>query len=202
MQVTALNELVIEDIGHAFGDYDYGGERGLIDAFPSRDAAAAFICGYVRMALQSGMMYAVGEACEGCIAYRLPGQRVPLRAMLPLAGALLGAMRLKELLRFAGIMAKGGPGLTRRLDREGKPYVYVGLVCVREPFQGRGYMRRVMELAFAEGDRLGVPVVLETDARSKCDRYLHLGMELVGTRRFGECGVLYDLIRFPAGKQQ
>lgn len=41
MQVTALNELVIEDIGRAFGDYDYGGERGLIDAFPSRDAAAA-----------------------------------------------------------------------------------------------------------------------------------------------------------------
>lgn len=202
MQVTALNELVIENIGRAFGDYDYGGERGLIDAFPSRDAAAAFICGYVRMALQSGMMYAVGEACEGCIAYRLPGQRVPLRAMLPLAGALLGAMRLKELLRFAGIMAKGGPGLTRRLDREGKPYVYVGLVCVREPFRGRGYMRRVMELAFAEGDRLGVPVVLETDARSKCDKYLHLGMELAGTRRFGECGVLYDLIRFPAGKQQ
>lgn len=203
MQVTALNELVIEDIGRAFGDYDYGGERGLIDAFPSRDAAAAFICGYVRMALQSGMMYAVGEACEGCIAYRLPGQRVPPRAMLPLAGALLGAMRLKELLRFAGIMAKGGPGLTRRLDREGKPYVYVGLVCVREPFQGRGYMRRVMELAFAEGDRLGVPVVLETDARSKCDKYLYLGMELARTRRFGECGVLYyDLIRFPAGKQQ
>lgn len=99
-------------------------------------------------------------------------------------------------------MAKGGPGLTRRLDRERKPYVYVGLVCVREPFQGRGYMRRVMELAFAEGDRLGVPMVLETDARSKCDKYLHLGMELAGTRRFGECGVLYDLIRFPAGKQQ
>lgn len=45
MQVTALNELVIEDIGRAFGDCNYGGERGLIDAFPSRDAAAAFICG-------------------------------------------------------------------------------------------------------------------------------------------------------------
>ena len=34
------------DIGRAFGCYEYGAERGLISAFPSRDAAAAFICGY------------------------------------------------------------------------------------------------------------------------------------------------------------
>lgn len=27
-------------------------------------------------------------------------------------------------------------------------------------------MRKVLELAFAEGDRLGVPVILETDAKA------------------------------------
>ena len=52
MKVTELDEHVIQDIGHAFGYYDCGQEHGLIDAFPSRDAAADFICGYVRMALQ------------------------------------------------------------------------------------------------------------------------------------------------------
>ena len=41
-------------------------------------------------------------------------------------------------------------------------------------------MRKVMEMAFAEGDRLGEPVILETDAKSKCDKYVHLGMELAG----------------------
>ena len=50
----------------------------------------------------------------------------------------------------------------------------------------------------AEGYRLGIPVILETDARSKCDKYLHLGMKLAGTRRFGTHGLLYDLIRYPA----
>ena len=59
-------------------------------------------------------------------------------------------------------------------------------------------MRRIMDMAFREGDRLGVPVLLETDAKSKCDKYVHLGMQLAGTRRFGEHGVLYDLIRYPA----
>ena len=200
MGVTDLDESTIRQIGHAFGYYDYGAEHGLVDAFPSRDAVAAFICGYVRMALRAGMLYAAGGNGEGYIAYKLPGQKIAPKAVLPLAKGFLGSMKLTELIRFAGIMSKGGPGLDKRLDKEKKPYIYVGLVCVREAYQGQGWMRKVMDLAFAEGDRLGVPVILDTDARSKCDKYVHLGMELAGTRRFGAHGVLYDLIRYPAPK--
>lgn len=54
MKVTTLDEASIRDIGQAFGCYDYGEEHGLIDAFPSRDAAAAFICGYVRWRCRAG----------------------------------------------------------------------------------------------------------------------------------------------------
>ena len=200
MKVTTLDEASIRDIGQAFGYYDYGEEHGLIDAFPSRDAAAAFICGYVRMALQGGMLHTTSPRGEGYLAYKRPGQKLSLRAMLPLAKGFLGAMALPSLIRFTRIMAQGGPGLDKRLDREKKPYIFVGLVCVRQAYQGQGYMRKVMEMAFAEGDWLGIPVILETDARSKCDKYLHLGMKLAGTRRFGTHGLLYDLIRYPETK--
>ena len=183
MKVETLEESVVSDIGRAFGGYDYGGEHGLIDAFPSRDAAAAFICGYVRMALASGMLHTINETGEAYIAYKRPGEKIGLRAALPLAKALLGAMNLRELIRFIRIMAKGGPGLDKRFDKQKN--------------QGQGYMRRVMKLAFDEGDRLGVPVILETDAKSKCDKYVHLGMELAGTRNFGEAGTLYELIKYP-----
>ena len=74
---------------------------------------------------------------------------------------------------------------------------FVGMVCVTEGYQGQGYMRKLMEMAFAEGNRLQVPVILDTDAKVKCDKYMHLGMELVGTRDFGENGKLYDLIKYP-----
>ena len=94
-------------------------------------------------------------------------------------------------------MQRGSSGLQKKLDREKKPYIYVGLVCVREAYQGQGYMRKLMDIAFKEGDRLQIPVILDTDAKSKCDKYVHLGMELVKTRKFGEYGVLYDLIRYP-----
>ena len=111
-------------------------------------------------------------------------------------------MRPRALFRFVRIMSKGGAGLEKRLKREKKPYLYVGLVCVLEPYQGQGYMRKIMEMAFAEGNRLGIPVILDTDAESKCEKYVHLGMELVGTRRFGDNGVLYDLIKYPDSEKQ
>lgn len=115
MTVTELDESTIQAIGHAFGFYDYGQERGLADAFPSRDATATYICGYVRMALQSGLLHTTGPRGEGYIAYRLPGEKVSL----------------------------------------------------------------------------------DTDAKFKCDKYIHLGMHLAGTRHFGPHGVLYDLIKYP-----
>lgn len=155
-KVTILDEKIIQDIGHALGYYDYGEEHGLIDAFPGREAVSAFICGYVRMALRSGMMYAAGENGEGFIALRLPGQKVRLRAVLPLAKGFLGAMNIKGIVRFAKIMSKGGEGLSRQFDKAGKPYLYVGLVCVREQYQGQGYMRKAMDMVFSEGRRLGV----------------------------------------------
>lgn len=201
MKAAALDENTIRDIGHAFGYYDYGTEHGLIDAFPSREAVASFICGYAKMALQSGMLYATSEAGEGFIAYKLPGEKITLKAGLYLARGFLSAMDSRSLVRFIRIMSKGGSGLGKQLDKAKEPYIYVGMVCVREPYQGQGYMRRVMDMAFAEGNRLGVPVILDTDARSKCDKYIHLGMELAGTRRFGEYGVLYDLIKYPDRKE-
>ena len=106
-------------------------------------------------------------------------------------------MRLPELVRFAKATKSGGPGLRDRMDKEKKPYIFVGMVCVREAFQHRGFMRKLMELVYQESDRLNVPVILETDAVSKLEKYRHLGMELAGTRDFGANGKLFDLIRYP-----
>ena len=51
----------------------------------------------------------------------------------------------------SAIMAKGGSSLNQRLDKAGKPYIYVGMVCVREPYQGQGYMRKVLTSCRAVG---------------------------------------------------
>ena len=200
MKVNELDEGAIRDIGHAFGYYDYGGEQGLASFFPSQVATSLYIQGYVRGMLRGVFLHSTGPRNEGFIAYKLPGQKIGWRTVKPLAGGMLRSLGLSGVLRLARAMKRGGPSLRDRFDKERKPYLFVGLVCVRAEFQGQGYLRRVMDLAFTEGDRLGVPVILDTDAKSKCEKYQHLGMELAGTRPFGEGGLLYDLIRYPASK--
>ena len=58
--------------------------------------------------------------------YKRPGERLSLRAMLPLAKGLLGSMTPKALFRFTKIMAKGEPGLDKQFDREKRPCLFVG----------------------------------------------------------------------------
>lgn len=197
MHIKELEESKIQKIGHAFGYYDYGKEEGLVSCYRSREAAAVYINGFVRMSLKGGMLYTTSERGEGYIAYKLPGQKVSLKAGMELIKGLFRSMNFKELVQFFKVLSKGGPDLKDRMDKEKKPYIFVGLVCVTEEYQGQGYMRKLLEMAFAEGNRLHVPVILDTDAQSKCDKYMHLGMKLEGTRDFGENGKLYDLIKYP-----
>lgn len=197
MLVKSITEEEIYGIGHAFGFYDYGEETGMTAAFFGREATADYICAYVRGMLRGGFLHTTSERGEGYIAYKLPKEKLGFQTLWPIAKGMLHNSTLKRLLRFAIAIKRGGVSLQDRMDKEKKPYIFVGLVCVRELYQGQGYMRKVLDIAFAEGDRLGVPVILETDAKSKCDKYVHLGMMLAGVRNIGEFGKLYDLIRYP-----
>lgn len=201
MIVKELDEQKVGKIGHAFGYYDYGREKGLVSCYRSQEAAAIYINGYVRMAVKGGLLHTTSEKGEAYIAYKVPGQKISLSAGMELVKAFLQSMSLSEMVHFFRSMSQGGAGLQSRMDKEKKPYIFVGLVCVTEEYQGQGYMRKVMEMAFAEGNRLQIPVILDTDAQSKCDKYMHLGMQLAGTRDCGEHGKLYDLIKYPDAPQ-
>ena len=197
MIVKTMQEKQIEDIGHAFGYYDYGNEQGLVSVFSDRDGASVYIQGFVRGMLKGGFLHTTSERGEGYIAFQRPGERFGWKAGWPIVRGALQSMRGRQIRSFVRAMKRGGPGLRARLDKEKKPYLFVGLVCVREAYQHQGYMRRLLDIAFSEGNRLGVPVILETDAMSKCEKYMHLGMELAGTRTLGQYGKLYDLIKYP-----
>ena len=202
MLVRTITEEEIHDIGHAFGYYDYGQETGMTAAFSGQKATEEYICTYVRGMLRGGFLHTTSARGEGYIAYKLPREKMGLKTMWPIAKGMLRNSTPKRLLQFGIAIKRGGASLQDRMDKEKKPYIFVGLVCVREKYQGQGYMRKVLDIAFAEGDRLGVPVILETDAKSKCNKYIHLGMELVGVRDIGEFGKLYDLIRYPESSNE
>ena len=197
MKITKWDEQAAEDIGHAFGYYDYGQETGMGVFYSSKEAVANYIAGYVRMAFEGQMLYATSERGEGYIAYTLPGQKMNFKAGMSILKALFRNMSLKEMIRMGKALSKGGRSLQDRMKKEKKKFIFVGMVCVREQYQGQGYMRKVLDMAFSEGNRLHVPVILETDAKSKCDKYMHLGMELECVRDMGAYGKMYDLIKYP-----
>ena len=141
MRLTTLDEASIQAIGHAFGYYDYGKETGMGAACSSPDKTALYICGFVRAMLAAGLLYTTSERGEAFIAYRLPGEKVKLTAFFPLLKGVFQAMTFRELCRFARLMKRAGASLNDRYDKEKKPHIYVGLVCVTEKYQGQGYMR-------------------------------------------------------------
>ena len=179
MKVETLSEKDINAIGHAFGYYEYAqGEKGLVSAYSSKDAVVSYINGYVEMVLQAGMLYTTGPQQEAFIAYKRCDEKVGLKAGQKLIKGMFAGSSFGEVVRMLSILGSG-------------------LVCVREEYQGQGYMRKALELAFAEGNRLGLPVVLDTDAKLKSDKYRHLGMELAGVRTCKNGSKLYELIKYP-----
>ena len=69
------------------------------------------------------------------------------------------------------------------------------MLVVCKQYQGQGYMRKALDIAFEEGRKRQCPVLLDTDAALKRDKYVHLGMNNIQTRKFDEGACLYDLVK-------
>ncbi len=198
VKVTELSEQEISEIGEAFADYAYAdGEKGMSYIFDSRDKLKDYICGFARAMLAAGLLYSTSENHEAFVAYRYSKDKMKASAGFVLIKEVLKTLGPGGAFRMLKAMSSGGPSYEDTFKKTKKPYIFVGMVVVRRKYQGQGYMRKVMDIAFAEGDRLRVPVILETDAKSKCDKYVHLGMQLAGIRDIGEFGKLYDMIKYP-----
>ena len=120
MRVTDLDAQIPDQIGHAFGYYDYGEEIGMDSFFRSKDAVADYIAGYVRMAFAGGMLYGIREPGRGYIAYKLPGQKLGFGASMELVKALFHSMSLKEIFRMGVAISKGGTSLEDRMKKAKK----------------------------------------------------------------------------------
>ena len=146
MLVRTITEEEIHDIGRAFGYYDYGQETGLPAAFSGQEATADYICTYVRGMLRGGFLHTTSARGEGYIAYKLPKEKLGFKVLWPIAKGMLRNSTLKRLMRFAMAIKRGGTSLQDRMDKEKKPYIFVGLVCVREQYQDRAICARLWTL--------------------------------------------------------
>lgn len=196
VKVTQLSEREIEEIGEAFADHAYAdGEKGMAYLFGSRDNVKRYICAFARAMLKGGCLYSTSANHEAFVAYRYSRDRLPAAAGMAVLKGILAAIGLGGAVKMLRAMKSGGRSYEDIFKKTKKPYIFVGMLVVRKQYQGQGFMRKALDIAFEDGRKRGCPVLLDTDAALKRDKYVHLGMKNVQTRQIGEGAYLYDLVR-------
>ena len=200
-KVRSLSKEKIDEIsaliGASFWDYPYEpGEGGLKPFFPSKAAMTEYMKSFVIAGIESGTFYSTDNG-EGYILItdtkgNHPGFGSIVRMARRMKNALGGWGKLFSFLKQANSGCDKKP-LEILMKKQKKQYVKVEMLIVTEKYQGQGYMRKLMEFAYKIADKNVCPCILDTDAKGKCDRYVHLGMKLVQTRKAGGCKI-YDLM--------
>ena len=184
IKVTELSENEIEEIGEAFADYNYAdGEKGMTFLYNGRDSVKEYICGYVRAMLAGGCLFSTSDKHEAFVAYKFSKDKLPASAGFILLKTVFRTLGFKGAVNMLSAIKKGGESYETTLKKQKKPYIFVGMLVVRKQYQCQGFMRKALDIAFDEGRKRGVPVLLETDAALKRDKYVHLGMKNMRTRK-------------------
>ena len=196
IKVTELSENEIEEIGEAFADYNYAdGEKGMSFLYNGRDSVKEYICGYVRAMLAGGCLFSTSDKHEAFVAYKFSKDKLPASAGFILLKTVFRTLGFKGAVNMLSAIKKGGESYETTLKKQKKPYIFVGMLVVRKQYQCQGFMRKALDIAFDEGRKRGVPVLLETDAALKRAKYVHLGMTNMRTRKLDDSAFLFDLVK-------
>lgn len=198
VKINTLSEAEIRSIGDAFADYEYAdSEWGMSWLGKGKRAVSDYICAYVRMAIRERMLYSTSENHEAFIAFKHSGHNMGAASAADLLLTSSRCMDLKHIGKAAKGFVRSEKGYGEILSKFKIPYIYVGMVAVTKQYQGRGYMRKLLEIAFEEGQKHALPVVLDTDAALKKAKYEHFGMKCVTTKHLSDGVELYGMVYEP-----
>ena len=190
---------ISQQIADAFYDYKYNEEDiGLIRFIPTREDMFTYIHAIVRAAYRSGVLYTTSKRREGYLMLSGEGAGGAIgfvdgiKMIAAEKKALGGFQNMKQ---FIDACFSDGGTIETRMRKEKRKFLRIEMLVVRKEFQGQGYMRRMMDFAYALAEERRIPVILDTDDRDKASRYEHLGMKLDRVRSCGERFHMYDLIR-------
>lgn len=202
MRVKNLSKKEIDEIcraiGDSFYDHDYGSkEKGISKYIADREMMFRYMRAIFVAGVKSGTVYTTSEQGEGyimlsgsnCEKTKIGPAIVMIKDMIKALGGFGNAIQFMKKVKVGGIP------LDDKMKKEKKDFLKVEMLVVRKEYQGQGYMRKLLEIAYEKADNYGLPCILDTDAKNKLDKYCHLGMRHVATRKLAEDCYLYDLMR-------
>lgn len=194
IKLQGLNEEQLREISRqiadAFYDYTYNeADLGLIKYITSRENMFTYMHAIVRAAYRSGVLYTTSDRREGYLMLSGEGAGGAIgfmdgMKMIAAEKNALGGFR--NMKKFIDACFSDGGSIETRMRKQKRKFLRIEMLVVRKEFQGQGYMRQMMDYAYALADKRKVPVILDTDDRNKASRYEHLGMKLDRVRSCGD----------------
>ncbi len=190
-------ETACRKMADAFLDYDWTGNNLGMCEYLDREHFYRLTRGYFEAAVRNGSLYAAGGMKEGYMIFETPetknglyGAVLQLKWMLCAYGLSKGFRQIREIM-------KSGTYLATELKRRKEPFTKIEFIAVSKEYQKQGFMRKMVDFAFSESDRLGLPCILTTDDEKKVRIYEHFGMQMVRKHIVAQNATYYEMLRKP-----
>ena len=194
-----LTDDEMRQFAEVFAYYDYGDkEIGMVPyypGYPDRTKLIDYLVAMISVANEYNAVYSTSDNKEGIIILTDTTHPYPALASIKMMYRMVKALGLKDFGNIIKKFQEGGASLEKKYRDGKKQFVQIELLAVRKEYQRQGFMRPLVEKAFEVADSGDLPVILSTDAELKKDKYVHLGMKHINTRKLGEKSYMYDLVR-------
>ena len=179
----------------SFLDYEMTGSNLGMCEHLDREHFYRFARSYFELAVRNGSLYCTGENKEGYFIFETPETKKSLYGSLLQAKWMLSAFGLQKGIKYIKEIMNSGTYLASEFSKQKKPFTKIEFIAVAKEYQGQGFMRQMMEYAFSESDRLGLPLILTTDDEKKVKMYEHFGMKMVREHIVSEKATYYEMVR-------
>ena len=192
---SAQMEMVCRRMAESYVDYEMTGRNLGMCEHLDKEHFYRLTRGYFESAVKNGSLYCAGDNREGYFIFETPETKRNLYGSLLQAKWLLRAFGLEKGIRYIKEIMNSGTYLASEFSKQKKPFTKIEFIAVAKEHQGQGYMRQMMEYAFSESDRLGLPLILTTDDEKKVKIYEHFGMKMVREHIVSDRAVYYEMLR-------
>ena len=198
MKLKNVSKESMNEITKAFSEYQYEDtEEGLYYLCKGKKGIENYMKGFALAGIKSGWLYTISEKQEGYIMISEPTSKISFIGMIDLVIGCIKGMGIKGSIHFFKDMKSSGESLENKLKKENKRFIQIEMLVVKREYQNKGYMRKLVQIAFDKADELGIPCIVSTDGVLKMQKYEHLGFNHYQDRKFKEKVYEHDLIRYP-----
>ena len=186
-------EQVCRKMADCFLDYEMTGNNMGMCEHLDREHFYRFTRSYFELAVRSGTLYSAGDKGEGYFIFETPEKKGNLYGSLLQARWMLSAFGLKKGIKYIKQITSSGTYLASEFSKQKKPFTKIEFIAVDKEYQGQGFMRKMIDYAFSESKRLGLPCILTTDDEKKVKIYEHFGMKMLREHVLSDKATYYEM---------